>query len=159
MTTRLVPSVPKERASPGEGLASPADPVGLAVTTPAQAAAFTFGHPAPDPELFAVVQRVLEAILPDHAAPADFFGLSGRATSFWEEQVGVNTQAVRRTLPRRHFAVPAEPARISRYAQQTRQISHRRLPSLVVGQIARPSRAPRCGTSVPSCGVNLMRTL
>src|SRR5688572_18895737 len=41
---------------------------------PADAPPLPFAHPAPDPELLAVGQRVLEALVADDAAPAHLLG-------------------------------------------------------------------------------------
>src|SRR5437763_4263400 len=69
----------------------------------ADPAALTLAHAAPDTELLAVGQRVLEAVLPDDAATADLFGLARGSTSLRKEQVGVDTHAVGLALPGRLF--------------------------------------------------------
>ena len=53
-----------------------------------------------------------------------------RTSSFGEEQVGIDAKAVGGPLPRRYFAFPAEPVRVSRQAQIAHYVVHRRLPSL-----------------------------
>ena len=68
-------------------------------TLAAQAATLTLGQAAPDAELLAVGQRVLEAVLAHDAAAADLLGLAGRRASLGEEQVGVDAEAVRLVLP------------------------------------------------------------
>src|SRR4029079_9754485 len=74
-------------ASPDEGTLT-ADPTALAL-----------GHPAPDPELLAVPQRVLEALVLDLAATTDRLGLLGGRPAFGEEQVGIDSEAVGTFLP------------------------------------------------------------
>src|SRR5207247_3313590 len=63
-------------------------------TRPADAPALALAHAAPDAELLAVGQRVLEARLADHAAPADLLGLTRGRTPLGEEKVGVDPEAV-----------------------------------------------------------------
>ena len=65
----------------------------------ADAAAFPLGHPAPDPELLTVPQRVLEALGLDLAATADGLRLLGGRPSLGEEQVGIDSEAVGTLLP------------------------------------------------------------
>ena len=60
----------------------------------AEAAALPLAHAAPDTELLAVRQGVLEAVLPDDAAPADLLGLAGRRAPLGKEQVRVDAHAV-----------------------------------------------------------------
>src|ERR1700730_16235111 len=59
----------------------------------------TLAHATPDPELLAVDQRVLQAVLADHASPAHFLGLTRRGSALREEQVRVDTHAVGLPLP------------------------------------------------------------
>ena len=66
---------------------------------PPQPSSFTLGQPAPDPELLAVGQCVLEAVLAHHTAPADLLRLAGRCTPLGEEKVRVDTHAVGFGLP------------------------------------------------------------
>ena len=79
----------------GRGRGLPAGEGALA----ADAATFPFAQPAPDTELLAVHQGVLEALLAHHAAPAHRLGLSRRRPPLREEQVGVDAQAVGLALP------------------------------------------------------------
>ena len=60
----------------------------------AQPAALPLRHAAPDPELLAVHQGVLEALHAHHAAPADLLGLPGRRAPLREEEVGIDPEAV-----------------------------------------------------------------
>src|SRR5271163_3642752 len=64
-----------------------------------QPSPFTLGQPAPDPELLAVGQGVLEAVLAHHTATADLLGLAGRRTPLGKEKVRVDTHAVGPGLP------------------------------------------------------------
>ena len=66
---------------------------------PAQTAALTLGQSAPDPELLAVGQRVLETVLTHHTSPADLLGLPCGCTTLREEEVGVDPHAVGSRLP------------------------------------------------------------
>src|SRR5438309_11116083 len=66
---------------------------------PADAAALALAHAAPDPELLAVLQGELEAILTDDAPAADLFGLPGRRPSLRKEQVRIHAEAVGQVLP------------------------------------------------------------
>lgn len=61
--------------------------------------AFAFGQTSPDAELLTVLQCELEAVVPHLAAATDLLGLTGGCTSLWEEQVGVDAQAVRVIVP------------------------------------------------------------
>ena len=54
---------------------------------------------APDAELLAVRQGVFEAVLTHNAAAADLLGLPGGGASLREEEVWVDTHAVRLVLP------------------------------------------------------------
>ena len=67
----------------------------------AEAAALPLAHAAPDAELLAVGERVLEAVLAHDAAAADLLGLPGGRTPLGEEQVGVDAEAVGVVLPGR----------------------------------------------------------
>src|SRR5271163_2896562 len=64
-----------------------------------QPSPFTLGQSAPDPELLAVGQGVLEAVLAHHTATADLLGLAGRRTPLGKEKVRVDTHAVGPGLP------------------------------------------------------------
>lgn len=66
---------------------------------PADPAALPFAHSTPDPELLTVGDSEFEAVLPDDAATANLFGFPGRCTPLWEEQLRIDTHAVRTTLP------------------------------------------------------------
>ena len=59
----------------------------------------TFTHTAPDTELLAIGQRVLEALIAHDAAPAHLFCFLRRSAALREEQVGIDAQAVRLQLP------------------------------------------------------------
>ena len=65
----------------------------------ADPAALPLGHAAPDPELLAVPQRVLEALGLHLAAAADGLGLLGGGAALGEEQVGIDSEAVGALLP------------------------------------------------------------
>jgi hypothetical protein len=67
---------------------------------PADATPLTLAHAAPDAELLAVGEGVLEAVLTYHATAAHLFRLTSGRTPFWEEQVGVDPEAVGEILPR-----------------------------------------------------------
>ena len=83
ITTRPAPTSLLRRASPGkacgpgEGCAGRlssgglANAVGRPIATTAEAAALSFGKAAPDPELLAVFEGVLQAVFPDDATAAD----------------------------------------------------------------------------------------
>src|SRR5206468_3005533 len=60
----------------------------------ADPAALPLGEPAPDAELLAVGQCVLEALLTHDAAPSHLLGLSRGRAPFWEEQIRVDAKAV-----------------------------------------------------------------
>ena len=68
-------------------------------TLATDAAAFTLAHPAPDAELLAVLEGVLEAVLTHDTASAHFLGFAGARTTLGEEEVGVDAQAVGVVLP------------------------------------------------------------
>ena len=74
----------------------------------ADPAALPLRQPAPDPELLAVGERVLEAVDPDLAAPAHRLGLPGGRTPLREEEVGVDPQAVGLLLPAALARSPTE---------------------------------------------------
>ena len=74
----------------------------------AHPAALPLGQPAPDPELLAVGERVLEAVDPHLAAPAHRLGLPRGGAPLGEEQVGIDPQAVGPLLP----ALVADLARV-----------------------------------------------
>ena len=63
------------------------------------AAPLPLRHAAPDAELLAVPQRVLQAVGLDLAAVADALGLLGGGPPLREEQVGIDPQAVGALLP------------------------------------------------------------
>src|SRR5262249_53779520 len=62
-------------------------------------APLTLGETAPDAELLAVGERVLEAVLADLASPAHRLGLAGGRTPLGEKEVGVDAEAVGVLLP------------------------------------------------------------
>src|SRR5947209_854228 len=66
---------------------------------PADAAALAFAHAAPDAELLAVLEGVLEALEADDAAPAHLLGLPRRRAPLREEEVGVDAETVGLVLP------------------------------------------------------------
>src|SRR5690606_28663014 len=74
---------------------------GLAGERPlaADAAPLALAHAAPDAELLAVHQGILEALGAHHAAAAHLLGLAGRGSPFREEEVGVDAEAVGVVLP------------------------------------------------------------
>ena len=61
-------------------------------TLAAQATTLALGQPAPDAELLAVHQRVLEAVDAHDTATADFLGLTGGRATLGEEEVGVDAR-------------------------------------------------------------------
>ena len=65
----------------------------------AQSTPLALTHPAPNTELLAVVQGVLEAVLAHHAASADFFSFARRRPALGKEEVGVHAHAVGPRLP------------------------------------------------------------
>ena len=65
----------------------------------ADAATLALAHPAPDAELLAVRQGVLEAVLTDDAASADLLGLPRGRPTLGEEQVRIDAEAVGVVLP------------------------------------------------------------
>src|SRR5665213_3596298 len=66
---------------------------------PAQPTTFPLGQSTPDPELLAVGQGVLEAVLTDHATSAHLLRLTGGRTPLGKEQIGVDPHAVGLRLP------------------------------------------------------------
>src|SRR5579859_7472723 len=74
--------------------------VSLERPPPADAPPLPLAHATPDAELLAVDQRVLEAVLADHAPPAHLLGLTRRGSPLRKEQVRVNAHAVGLPLPR-----------------------------------------------------------
>src|SRR6185436_6654216 len=66
---------------------------------PAHPAPLPLAEPAPDAELLAVGERVLQALVLDLTAPAHALGLPGRCPSLREEEVGIDPQAVGPLLP------------------------------------------------------------
>ena len=116
------------RPAPGTGLRdAPRRGSGAGEAAPgeralaADPAAFPLGHPAPDPELLAVAQGVLEALGAHLAAPADGLRLLGGGAPLREEQVGVDSEAVRSFLPTPVSGVDVE---------LDQHLSHRLPPSL-----------------------------
>ena len=104
----------------------------------ADAAAFPLGHAAPDPELLAVAQGVLEALGAHLAPPADGLGLLGGRAPLREEQVGVDSEAVGSFLPTPISGVDIE---------LDQHLSHRLPPrSLVIGPL--PVGLPGGGRAV-----------
>jgi hypothetical protein len=65
----------------------------------AQTTTFALAHPAPNTELLAIVEGILQAVVADHAPPAHLFGLTGGRSTFWKEEVGVDAHAVGACLP------------------------------------------------------------
>ena len=68
-------------------------------TLAADAATLTLAEATPDAELLAVGQGVLKAVGANLAALAHGLGLLGGCTALGEEEIGVDTEAVRRSLP------------------------------------------------------------
>jgi hypothetical protein len=66
---------------------------------PPKAAPLALTETTPDAELLAVDERVLEAVESYHTSATDLLGLAGRGATLWEEQVGVDTEAVGLVLP------------------------------------------------------------
>ena len=64
-----------------------------------QAPAFPLRHAAPDTETLIVFQRVLQALGPDLATPADPLGLPGGAALLWEERLRICLRTQRTILP------------------------------------------------------------
>ena len=59
----------------------------------------TFGQTTPDAEPLVVLQRVLQALGPDIAPPADSLGLPGRTALLWEERLRICLCTKRPVLP------------------------------------------------------------
>ena len=89
------PVMPRARAPELRRRRRPA----LERTLAADPAALPLGEPAPDAELLAVGERVLEAVDPDLAPPADGLGLPGGRSPLGEEEVGIDPEAVGVLLP------------------------------------------------------------
>src|SRR5690606_40858031 len=68
----------------------------------------TLAHAAPDAELLAVAQRVLEALPAHDAATTDFLRFTRGRTALRKEQIGVDTEAVGEVLPGRVFSLFTE---------------------------------------------------
>ena len=66
------------------------------------AAALPFGKAAPETEPLVVLQRVLQALGPDLATPADPFGLPGGTALLGEERLRIRLGAVSYT----HLTLP-----------------------------------------------------
>lgn len=64
-----------------------------------QTATLALGKTAPNAELLAVDERVLEAFVAHDAAAAHLFGFAGRSTAFGKEEIGINAKAVGFVLP------------------------------------------------------------
>ena len=61
--------------------------------------AFPFGQTTPDAEPLVVLQRVLQALGPDIAPPADSLRLPGGTALLWEERLRICLCAQRLILP------------------------------------------------------------
>ena len=61
--------------------------------------AFSFGQTTPDAESLVVLQRVVQALGPDVAPPADPFGLPGGTALLWEERLRICLCTQRPVLP------------------------------------------------------------
>ena len=61
--------------------------------------AFPFGQTTPNAKPLVVLQRVLQALGPDIAPPADSFGLPGRTALLWEERLRICLCTKRPVLP------------------------------------------------------------
>jgi hypothetical protein len=61
--------------------------------------AFPFGQTTPDAKPLVVLQRVLQALGPDIAPPADPLGLPGGTALLWEERLRICLCAKRPVLP------------------------------------------------------------
>ena len=61
--------------------------------------AFPFGQTTPDAEPLVVLQRVLQALGPDIAPPADALGLPGGTALLWEERLRICLCTKRPVLP------------------------------------------------------------
>ena len=61
--------------------------------------AFSFGQTTPDAEPLVVLQRVLQALSPNVAPPADSLGLPGRTALLWEERLRICLCTKRPVLP------------------------------------------------------------
>jgi hypothetical protein len=64
-----------------------------------QATTLTLRKTAPDTELLAIVERVFETIIAHYTTATYLFGFASRCTTFWEEQVWVDTETVGLILP------------------------------------------------------------
>ena len=93
---------------------------------PADLAPLSFAQAAPDAELLAVGQGVLQTVLADDTAAADLLGLPGRRAPFGEEQVGVDAHAVGLALP----------SPLRRLAHHVHEIAHRYSPQSVTRSVA-----------------------
>jgi hypothetical protein len=60
---------------------------------------FPFGQATPDTEPLVVLQRVVQALGPDIAPPADPLGLPGGTALLWEERLRICLRAKRPVLP------------------------------------------------------------
>src|SRR5215470_7027181 len=77
----------------------------LSADFPLDATALPLGQPAPDAKPFVVLKRVLQALGPDLATPADPLGLPGGAALLGEERLRVCLRAQRSVLPTQVFHV------------------------------------------------------
>jgi hypothetical protein len=64
-----------------------------------QASPFALTHAAPNTELLAVVEGVLETVLASHTTATDFFGFARRCSTFGEKEVRIDAHAVGSGLP------------------------------------------------------------
>src|SRR5439155_23418866 len=136
-TWRMTPVSDPTRAvvcdSGGKGAA-------LALECPlaADPAALPLRQPAPDAELLAVAQGVLEALGAHLAAPADRLRLLGGRTALREEEVRVDPQAVGLLLPATLGRAAVCRSRTGHQALCSDDLSHRPSPSGLSTRTARP---------------------
>src|SRR5205823_3759823 len=115
----------------------------------ADAAALPLGQPAPDAELLAVAQGVLEALGAHLAASADRLRLLGGGTALREEQVRVDPQAVGLLLPATLGRTAVCRRRTGHQALCSDDLSHRPSPSGLSTRTARPPNDADVITTMP----------
>jgi hypothetical protein len=69
------------------------------------ATAFSLGQTAPDAETLVVLQRVVQALGPHLAAPADPLGLPGGTALLREERLRIRLRAQRAVLPAQFVSI------------------------------------------------------
>ena len=94
-----------ERPKAAQAVAPPAAAATSRGACPPDPTPLPLAHAAPDPELLAMDQRVLEAVFAHDATSADLLRLARRRAALGKEQIGIDAEAVRVFLPALRFVV------------------------------------------------------